>query len=205
MDHMSKIYKFNIPFHDFLLSLTKCSGARNNFIQTIISSNFNACYLEFPELSKLTYSSPTEFVVIKADSFQTSNWNIFKDQFKLSGPGPVLSEQGSKDLITSFYNLTNDTLLVTPIPQKNKFDESSNHLMNYLKYGQKTQQHELIKEFAVLALELAENNKKVFISTHGRGVPWLHIRLAETPKYYQHTDYIKTTADNADTSSCILL
>lgn len=33
--------------------------------------------------------------------------------------------------------------------------------------------------------------KKLYLSTHGDGVSWLHFRLGHTPKYYVHNVNIK--------------
>ena len=187
-----KVFKFKTTFYDFLTKLTNSYDARRNFVQTIISSNFNNLYLEFPVLSKKTYLNQTEFVVIEANPFQNSDWTQFKNQLK------SLIDSKSDQSVTSFYNLTNDTLLVAPIPNNNSSDSSSNHLINFLKHGPDNQLHELIKIFALNALRLANDNKQVYISTHGRGVPWLHVRLSETPKYYQHMDYIDITKKTQD-------
>lgn len=177
-----KTFKFKITFYDFLIELANSHDAREKFIQTIISSGYDNCYLEFPALSKKTYQNNAEFTITESEPFPKADWKPFENQLK-----PLI---GSKSSVTSFDNLTNDTQLVVPIPINNFTDTYSNHLINFLKHGQKTQQHGLIKLFASNALELAENNKKVYISTHGHGVPWLHIRLAESPKYYQHADYV---------------
>lgn len=39
------------------------------------------------------------------------------------------------------------------------------------------------------AHNVLNNHAKVFISTHGGSVPWLHVRVGHEPKYYQYTPY----------------
>ena len=37
---------------------------------------------------------------------------------------------------------------------------------------------------------LKNNNNKIFISTHGHGVPYFHLRISKKPKYYFEKDFI---------------
>lgn len=37
------------------------------------------------------------------------------------------------------------------------------------------------------------NDKPTWISTAGLGVPWLHVRLDERPKYYRYEPYRRST------------
>ncbi len=184
MSEKYKTYKFKTSFHDFLIELTKSELARDNFIHTIISTNYDNCFLEFPVLNKKTYDDKVEFTITESCSFHDSDWQSFTDKLK------PLIESKSNLTVTSFYNPSKDALLVVPVPSNNQSDIYSNHLMNFLKQGSKKQQHDLIKIFAMSALGMAENDESVYISTHGHGVPWLHVRLSKTPKYYQHKEYI---------------
>ena len=45
------------------------------------------------------------------------------------------------------------------------------------------------KRVALSAIKMLTNHKKVWISTHGMGVPYLHIRIDIKPKYYQTNKY----------------
>lgn len=38
-------------------------------------------------------------------------------------------------------------------------------------------------------LMMLKKHNKVWISTHGTGVPYLHVRIDTTPKYYQINKY----------------
>ena len=82
---------------------------------------------------------------------------------------------------TSFYNLSKTSILIIPIPRTGKkfttlkhfIDNASlEHQKKFWKYVSKE-----IKSFL-------KQYGQVCISTHGLGVPYLHIRLDQTPKYY---------------------
>jgi hypothetical protein len=47
-----------------------------------------------------------------------------------------------------------------------------------------TQQGEFWKFVAIQILEYLKTHKHVFVSTHGLGVPYFHLRLDPKPKYY---------------------
>ena len=79
--------------------------------------------------------------------------------------------------VISFWNLSHDTLLIVPIPKRGKNFAT---LRDFIKNASITQQKALWKKVAQLALK----SKGVWISTHGHGVPYLHIRISATPKYY---------------------
>lgn len=190
MNH--KTYKKDITFYEFLVQLTKSKKTRNDLIHDITSSGFENCYLEFPVFSKSTYNDKVEFTVIESIPFPAADWTHFEDKLKST------SESQS---VVSFCNLSQDTYLVIPVPNGNT-DAYSNHLMNFLTKGYEQQKHDLIETFAKQALLMAENNQKIYISTHGHGVPWLHIRLSLNPKHYCHEDYIN---EGSNLKKCIVV
>jgi len=83
--------------------------------------------------------------------------------------------------VTSFNNLSGKTRLVIPIPKKNK---NFSTLNEFCKNASKTQQIIFWKKVALEIKRYKKNNEKVYLSTHGLGVPYLHIRIENTPKYY---------------------
>ena len=88
--------------------------------------------------------------------------------------------------VTSFFNLSKDAYLIIPIPRKNKIFTT---LKDFMDNASKTQQKALWKRVALSIIKMLKNHKKVWISTHGTGVPYLHIRIDVKPKYYQTTKY----------------
>ena len=77
---------------------------------------------------------------------------------------------------TQFYNRSGDTLLVIPIAKKSP---------NITHFAKNTNKDEWLGLWKVVKQHLnKDKNKKLFISTHGHGVDYLHVRLEEHPKYY---------------------
>ena len=81
----------------------------------------------------------------------------------------------------SFPNLSGDTTLIVPVPRVRK---NFSNLFYFMKNASNKQQSELWKLVVKEALKLLKVNENIWISTHGLGVNYLHIRVSNTPKYY---------------------
>lgn len=110
------------------------------------------------------------------------NKNAFND--KLS-----TAEKKQVKYATSFPNLSGDTILVVPMPRTGK---SYATLKDFVDNAPMKQQQELWKLVAKEAKKQVKKSGKVWISTHGLGVPYLHVRIASKPKYY----FSKVLAEN---------
>jgi hypothetical protein len=102
----------------------------------------------------------------------------------LRGPEPV----------TVFDNLGGDALLI--VPRKIADADCYGHIAAFLRRAPREQQHAL---FRCLALEtekrLAASRERFWVSTSGLGVPWVHVRLDQRPKYYQYARYKEDQGD----------
>ena len=86
----------------------------------------------------------------------------------------------SKDKrVVSFYNLSKDTVLVVPMPRKNKNFATLKHFVDN---ASNQQQGAFWKHVAQLLETTTDGG--YFVSVHGHGVPYLHVRISRTPKYY---------------------
>lgn len=114
----------------------------------------------------------------------------FKESFKINKNLP--EKQNYKEFesyinksknkyVTSFHNLNKDTLLVIPIPKKNKNYAT---LKDFCDNSSITQKKYFWKEVSKLVKKFMKNEKYIWISTHGLGVPYMHIRISNKPKYY---------------------
>lgn len=90
-------------------------------------------------------------------------------------------EKSKNKYVTSFWNLSRTTRLVIPIPRKNK---NFCTLNKFCKNASKTHQNNFWKKVALEIKKYKKNHKKVYLSTHGLGIPYLHIRIEDNPKYY---------------------
>lgn len=118
-------------------------------------------------------NSPFTETFIESDLLEqlTENYNDFNEYIK----NPKTPNA------TSFYNKTNDTLLIIPTPENNKdFTTIKDFIDNASVYKQ--------KQFWNFAIEEINNflktNDKVYVSTHGLSVSYFHLRLCNYPKYY---------------------
>ena len=74
-----------------------------------------------------------------------------------------------------------DTLLIIPIPKKNKNYAT---LKDVCDNSSITQKKYFWKKVSKLVKKFMKNEKYVWISTHGLGVSYMHIRISNKPKYY---------------------
>ena len=81
----------------------------------------------------------------------------------------------------AFPNLSNDAILVIPTPKKNKNYAS---IKSFIDTAPLKQQKMFWKKVATVAKKEMKKHGKVWISTSGMGVPYLHVRISITPKYY---------------------
>tara|TARA_B100001113_G_scaffold316643_1_gene283561 strand:+ start:754 stop:1305 length:552 start_codon:yes stop_codon:yes gene_type:complete len=88
------------------------------------------------------------------------------------GPYKNYLDDTSKSLSTQFLNLSRDALLVIP----------SKPYANIYQFATRSSD----REWLALFRRVVKNVKKgQFISTHGHGVSYLHVRLEDNPKYYE--------------------
>jgi hypothetical protein len=85
------------------------------------------------------------------------------------------------EYVTSFPNLSKDTMLVIPMPVHGKNYAT---LKDFIDNAPETQQKEFWKKVAEVAKKFMNEKGKVWISVHGLGVPYTHVRISSSPKYY---------------------
>lgn len=101
------------------------------------------------------------------------NYHAFRQQLSNAAPGAAC---------VSFPNLSGDTILVVPTPRRGKVYTT---LREFLAHAPVEQQRELWKEVARQARAALKKNARLWISTHGIGVAYLHVRICSRPKYYK--------------------
>jgi hypothetical protein len=87
----------------------------------------------------------------------------------------------------SFYNLSKDALLVIPMPRKNK-DFST--IKGFIDNATLTQQQHFWQLVAKTIKKALKTHDEVYVSTHGLGVPYFHLRIDFAPKYIQTKSFI---------------
>lgn len=89
------------------------------------------------------------------------------------------------DDVADFANLGGDAHLVVPTPHGTE-DYAS--LAAFTRHAPLVQQHALWRRVGG-AWHAAIEAGPVWLNTAGMGVPWLHVRLDASPKYYRHAPY----------------
>ena len=107
--------------------------------------------------------------------------DIFLDKDQDFNDFKTYINKSKNNNVVSFLNLSGDTILVVPIPKKNK---NFSNLKNFIDEASNSQQKQFWKKVVIETRKLLKNNDKVWISTHGFAVPYLHVRISKSPKYY---------------------
>lgn len=88
--------------------------------------------------------------------------------------------------IVSFPNLSGDAQLVVPCPISDV--SCYTHLARFIRKAPPTQIQSFWKVVGEAYFQSIGNQKK-WLSTHGLGVYWLHVRIDSRPKYYHYQPY----------------
>jgi hypothetical protein len=120
-----------------------------------------------------------------------SNGNVeFKQAFRTHRELPGKQDYSSfrdhiqrctDDHVAVFPNMSGDTLLVIPMPLRGKNYAT---LRDFIDEAPLPQQQAFWKEVAHTARYVMQEAGRAWISVHGMGVPYTHVRVSATPKYY---------------------
>ena len=84
--------------------------------------------------------------------------------------------------VVAFPNLNGDTILVVP---KERVGKHFTNIYYFNKNASMLQQRNFWKKVAIEARKTLKKFPYVFISTHGLGIDYLHVRICSYPKYYE--------------------
>ena len=181
--YSSELYRYKIKAADHFLSFAEVVNAwgqeqsfREFYTNLLTELPFSAVYWEHPPVTTTTIESlDYEFSVRPASRLATFKADPSRYQaYFTTAP------------IVSFLSLGKDCQLVVPGPH----DMTTNytHLLTFLRTAsaeQKAAFWQAISQHLQGRLSAAP----LYLSTHGMGVPWLHVRLDERPKYYSNHMY----------------
>jgi hypothetical protein len=151
---------------------------RTWFVALLSNAPFDAFRFETPPVSIADTERPFEFVLVDSPSLdRPASRHAFQKQFDNTNVG---------DHVLTFSNLGGDALMVVPCPLAG--DDAYCHLAGFSRCAPAEQQDALWRAVGeAMAEQLCE--WPIWLSTAGGGVPWLHVRLDERPKYYSHAPY----------------
>ena len=156
--------------------------------KNVLTSWENGIYKNYPKNKKHTFIWRTS----KLSSNMLDNFNeeyircdILDTKCDFSAYKNIINNNKYNNKYTiHFWNLNGDTLLIIPMPRKGKnfasmkqfTDNASNlHKKEFWKYASHIIKRELKKGYSL------------YISTHGKGVPYFHLRISTYPKYYYNS------------------
>jgi hypothetical protein len=152
----------------------------------IASSNFQAFRWETPAITSDSIQRDFEFVLVNSP-------NLDRPENGAPFHQPFQTGLSTTPTTVTFSNLANSAILIAPLPA-NTPDVNHCHLGSYLRTADQTSGSDIWKAIG-LAMKERVGPTPVWLNTAGGGVAWLHIRLDDRPKYYQHSAY-KSASQN---------
>jgi hypothetical protein len=133
---------------------------------------FSSFRWETPALTRATAGRVFEFAVLDSPELdRAATPDPFQEHFDGDAKGPVLT----------FSNLGGDAVLVVPRPLA--ATSAYGHIGAFVRAAPETQRQGLWRAVGQ-AMSHRIGARPVWLSTAGAGVPWLHVRLDDRPKYY---------------------
>jgi len=153
---------------------------RTFFIAVLAETPFTAYRWETPALSTANVRRAFECVLLASPRLA-----------KTGDPAAFAAHlDGSEEAdILTFENLGGDALLVVPSPHGPR--HTYGHRAACSRLAPARQNHALWQTVGC-AMEQRLGTRPIWLNTAGAGVPWLHVRLDERPKYYGFEPYRET-------------
>lgn len=210
--------KLNGEFCTFSTFLSQLSDSKKNqnlvsALNEAISGSYDAVFWECPPIKYSELDKQFEFVILEAKSLRSREVDFEPFSEKIAQ---------ARETVISFYNLGRDCYLVVPCPinlesenalvvggvmGKRSFQYLT-HLASFIRGptlttpAQRAAHKEHVSQlWSTVATSLLRRLKEdegasVWMSTSGMGVSWLHVRLDQTPKYYNHLPYKNANRDD---------
>jgi hypothetical protein len=169
-----------LSFSNAVERLRTDSGFRRLLTNTLRESPYIAFRWETPPYSDKTCEWDFEFVLVDYPSFARRKTDklAYAEYFN-SGNDPNCG-------IVAFSNLSGSSHLIVPSPITGS--DVYGHLAAFVRNAPEEQVDAL---WRVVGTEMISRRspKKIWLSTAGGGVAWLHVRIDPAPKYYSYVPY----------------
>jgi hypothetical protein len=168
-----------VSFEDVIAGWQDNSDCRTTFLEALSQARFAGFFWEMPPIARGHTDTGYECVLIESRALRDflPDREAFAEKFEQTA-----------DPIAIFPNLGGDALLVAPQPVGEVTAYA--HLAEFVRHGPDAQRHEFLQALGRAAERLLESRSgRIWISTSGLGIAWLHARLDSRPKYYQHRPY----------------
>jgi hypothetical protein len=172
-----------LSYENFYESIKSSEKLINDIITILKSITFESYYLEFNPTSWNSLANTIfEFVIIKTTSFTN------KTDIITFGESNINTNSNN---IYTFYNLSKSSILISPHYNHNYNINIYNNIGTFMRSSNLEQQFLLLAiVFTQYLVQLKKNqNKLLWLSTHGKGIGWLHVRIDNSPKYISYQPY----------------
>jgi uncharacterized protein DUF6940 len=157
-------------------------GFRTFFTDLLAQAPYEAFRWETPSITADLADRPFEFALLDSPELVVEpDPRAFAEHFR--------DGVGQNDVL-SFPNLNHDAILV--VPRRLTHESAYAHLAAFVRDAPESQRHLLWKAIGELMMRQL-GPRPIWLSTAGAGVPWLHVRLDQRPKYYCHAPYRQHT------------
>ena len=146
---------------------------------TLAAAPYPAFFWEMPPIRRSQTDIPYEFMLIRSDALarMAPDTDAFAAQFRSVG-----------SFVATFPNIGGDAVLVAP--EQIAIAACYAHLGAFVRSAPAPQRQELFRALGnAVDGVLRKHDRRIWVSTSGLGVAWLHIRIDTVPKYYQHQPY----------------
>jgi hypothetical protein len=154
------------------------SDAFRSWVNSVLAAApYSAFRWETPPIHRSLADRPFEFALLDSPGLARSpSFDAFAEKFSA----------GRREMVLAFPNLGGDGTMIVPSPLGPS--SAYGHMAAFVREAPAEQQD------ALWRLVGEETEKQVsdaprWLSTAGAGVPWLHVRIDSTPKYYGHRPY----------------
>jgi hypothetical protein len=152
---------------------------RTFLLDSLRAVRYAAFFWETPPVTALSLRRPFEYVAIAA------SW-LVRTVADPSAFGEHLATAPVAQGAVAFPSHRGDALLIAPTSRAEHAAYA--HLGAFVRAAPAQQQHQLV-EVVAQAMRGRLGSAPTWLSTAGLGVPWLHVRLDSTPKYYRFDPY----------------
>lgn len=167
-----------ISYGDWLDGMAASAERRSLYHGLLGEAPWEAFFWEHPPVTADTLDRPYECMLIESTFLAgvSPDSNTFSRYF-----------EPDRQVVT-FPNLGRDATLVVPCPRGD--EQVYPHLGSFVREADPGQADRLW-EVAAREMRKAVGGEPRWLSTHGGGVYWLHLRIDSIPKYYHTAEYRK--------------
>lgn len=181
-------YKYNVSYGDFLANHRVYL---DSFLARLRACSFEGFLVEIPGVSKSTLAT-------KQFEFSLINYPVLGTDTKPDTSSFRNQLYGKRGVVV-FPNKTASSLLVVPANTQRNFSTIKAFTVN-APLREQEDFWSTVWSTLQSVLTKAEPRKCFWVSTHGLGVAWLHVRIDTEPKYYTHEVYKQTGCSNRSLS-----